>query len=159
MTLISEFLFSTKRQLILGQNISSPPLKNKWSPHHVFTLHAMRNSKKSKWQKPQKTIFRHCNIHAQVHSITPQAPSETFPPTSFLIPPLCINFLLGGGIHVLWKHFFQLFNFRRHAIRLSCLSFKTAKCWIQTSPLNRLCLSHIKPNLAEGSAQELRNYS
>ena len=55
------------------------------------------------------------------------------------LPPfLGINFLLGGGIRVLWKHFFQLFNFRRHAIRLSCLSFKTAKCWIQTSPLNRL---------------------
>ena len=75
----------------------------------------------------------------------PQAPSETFPPTSFCIPTLNINFLLGGGIRVLWKHFFQLFNIRRHAIRLSCLSFKTAKCWILlTSPLNRLCLSHIR---------------
>ena len=60
------------------------------------------------------------------------------------MPPLGINFLLGGSIRVLWKHFFQLINFRRHAILLSCLSFKTAKCWIQTSPLNRLCLSHIK---------------
>jgi hypothetical protein len=43
------FYFRQKSQLILGQNISSPPLKNKWSPHHVLTLHAMRNSKKSKW--------------------------------------------------------------------------------------------------------------
>jgi hypothetical protein len=45
------FYFRQKSQLILGQNISSPPLKNKWSPHHVLTLHAMRNSKKSKWPK------------------------------------------------------------------------------------------------------------
>jgi hypothetical protein len=34
------------------------------------------------------------------------APSETFPPTSFFIPPIGINILLGGGIRVLWKHFF-----------------------------------------------------
>jgi hypothetical protein len=34
------FYFRQKSQLILGQNISSPPLKNKWSPHHVLTLHA-----------------------------------------------------------------------------------------------------------------------
>jgi hypothetical protein len=58
------FYFRQKSQLILGQNFSSPPLKNKWSPHHVLTLHAMRNSKKSKWEKPQKTIIRHCNIQA-----------------------------------------------------------------------------------------------
>ena len=38
--------------------------------------------------------------------------------------------------------------FRRHAIRLSCLSFKTAKCWIQTSPSNRLCPSHISQTLS-----------
>jgi hypothetical protein len=43
------FYFRQKSQLILGQNIASPHLKNKWSPHHVLTLHAMRNSKKSKW--------------------------------------------------------------------------------------------------------------
>jgi hypothetical protein len=41
--------FHQGSQLILGQNISSLSLKNKWSPHHVLTLHAMRNSKKSKW--------------------------------------------------------------------------------------------------------------
>jgi hypothetical protein len=35
-----------RHNLIKG--ISSPPLKNKWSPHHVLTLHAMRNSKKYK---------------------------------------------------------------------------------------------------------------
>jgi hypothetical protein len=52
------FYFRQKSQLFLGQNISSSPLKNKWSPHHVLTLHAMRNSKKSKWLKTSENDFQ-----------------------------------------------------------------------------------------------------
>ena len=128
----------------MGQNISSPPLKNKWSPHHVLTvtLHVMRNSKKSKWQKPQKTIFRHCNIHAQAHSITPQAPSETFPPTSFFIPSLRHQLPVRRGHTCTMETSLLVIQFQE-----ACLSFKTAKCWIQTSPLNRLCLFHINYTL------------
>jgi hypothetical protein len=44
MTLISEFLFSTKESTISG---------SKKLPHHVLTLHAMRNSKKSIFAGPR----------------------------------------------------------------------------------------------------------
>ena len=46
MTLISEFLFSTKESTNSGSKyFKPPPLPQKqMTPHHVLTLHAMRNS-------------------------------------------------------------------------------------------------------------------
>ena len=43
MTLISEFLFSTKESTNSGSKYLSPPLKNKWSPHHVLTLQTRKS--------------------------------------------------------------------------------------------------------------------
>jgi hypothetical protein len=57
MTLISEFLFSTKESTNSGSKYFKPPSQNQMVSHHVLTLQAMRNSKKSKWSLANRKLM------------------------------------------------------------------------------------------------------
>jgi hypothetical protein len=109
------FYFRQKSQLILDQNISSPPLKNKCSPHHVLTLHAMRNSKQSKWLKTSENDFQTLQ-HTCIGTFNnPLGPFRNLSSHIVFIPPPPFrhHFPVRRGHTCTMETFLLVFNFRR----------------------------------------------
>ena len=150
MTLISECLFSTKESTNSGSKYFKPPSQKQMVSPSCFDTSCYEKFEKVLMVKTSENDFQ-TQQHTCIGTFkNPRGHFRKLSSHMVFYPSFRHQLPVGGGIRVLWKHFFQLFNFMRHSIRLSCLSFKTAKCWIyQTSPLNWLCLSHIIFNTVE----------